>query len=269
MEKVIFCDLDDTLLRPATKDILDEDILAIEQWIAKKNKFVLCTARHHTYLNNISQKLKQYNFDCIGWNGAEIYINQKIVCLYPFLNTQFLEIYKKMYKYKNYMKITNIDNEYIYGQLFSYTQDMFKNDPNKVIPKTIDDYILTDYKPIIHINYIFPMRQLHKEFYSDYQKNIQNHKKLFQCKVTSDYSYDITQNKATKKEGISQYIKMNNIPKNNTIAIGDSLNDIGMFEICHTSFCMIHGNEKAKQKATYIVKNIRNAIEILEKSLKE
>ncbi len=45
--------------------------------------------------------------------------------------------------------------------------------------------------------------------------------------MTSDYSYDITQNKATKKEGISQYIKMNNIPKNNTIAIGDSLNDIG------------------------------------------
>ncbi len=42
-----------------------------------------------------------------------------------------------------------------------------------------------------------------------------------------------------------------------------------MLEICHTSFCMIHGNEKAKQKATYIVKNIRNAIEILEKSLKE
>ena len=74
MDKVIFCDLDDTLLRPETKEILNEDVQAIQYWIAKKNSFVLCTARHHTFLNNITQKLKQYDFDCIGWNGAEIYM---------------------------------------------------------------------------------------------------------------------------------------------------------------------------------------------------
>ena len=144
---------------------------------------------------------------------------------------------------------TNIDNEYIYGKLSSYTANMFKKDPNKVIHQTIDEYILTDYKPIIHINYIFPNQQLHKEFYEDYQKNILDHEKLYQCKVTSDYSYDITQKQATKEQGINQYLKINNIPKNNTIAIGDSLNDIGMFEFCHTSFCMTHGYEEAKQKA--------------------
>ena len=57
MDKIIFCDLDDTLLRPETKEILNEDIQAIQYWIAKKNSFVLCTARHHTFLNNITQKL--------------------------------------------------------------------------------------------------------------------------------------------------------------------------------------------------------------------
>ena len=49
MDKIIFCDLDDTLLRPETKEILNEDIQAIQYWIAKKNSFVLCTARHHTF----------------------------------------------------------------------------------------------------------------------------------------------------------------------------------------------------------------------------
>lgn len=114
MDKVIFCDLDDTLLRPETKEILNEDVQAIQYWIAKKNSFVLCTARHHTFLNNITQKLKQYDFDCIGWNGAEIYMDHKVVCLYPFSNIQFLDIYKDMYKYKDYAKVTNIDNVYIY-----------------------------------------------------------------------------------------------------------------------------------------------------------
>lgn len=269
MDKVIFCDLDDTLLRPETKEILNEDVQAIQYWIAKKNSFVLCTARHHTFLNNITQKLKQYDFDCIGWNGAEIYMDHKVVCLYPFSNIQFLDIYKGMYKYKDYAKVTNIDNEYIYGKLSSYTANMFKKDPNKVIHQTIDEYILTDYKPIIHINYIFPNQQLHKEFYEDYQKNILDHEKLYQCKVTSDYSYDITQKQATKEQGINQYLKLNNIPKNNTIAIGDSLNDIGMFEFCHTSFCMTHGYEEAKQKATYVVDNIKEAIDILESRIEE
>ena len=40
MDKIIFCDLDDTLLRPETKEILNEDIQAIQYWIAKR--IVLC-----------------------------------------------------------------------------------------------------------------------------------------------------------------------------------------------------------------------------------
>ncbi len=79
-----------------------------------------------------------------------------------------------MYKYKDYAKVTNIDNEYIYGKLSFYTANMFKKDSNKVIHQTIDEYILIDYKPIIHINYIFLNQQLHKEFYEDYQKNYTN-----------------------------------------------------------------------------------------------
>lgn len=267
MNQIIFCDLDDTLLRPKTKEVLDEDVEAIKRWINNKNKFVLCTARHHTFLNNITTKFKSIDFDCIGWNGAEIYMNHKVICLYPFTNNQFLEIYHGMYKYKDYAKVTNIDNEYIFGKLSSYTTFMFQNDPNKILSQTIDEYIQNDYKQIIHINYIFPNKQKHHEFYEDYQKNILSGTNHYQCKETSDYSYDITQQQATKEHGIYQYLKLNNIPQKNTIAIGDSLNDIGMFHFCHMSFCMVHGHEVAKKQATYRVKNIKDVINILENEI--
>lgn len=42
-----------------------------------------------------------------------------------------------------------------------------------------------------------------------------------------------------------------------------------MFEFCHTSFCMTHGYEEAKQKATYVVDNIKEAIDILESRIEE
>ncbi|MBM6798716.1 HAD hydrolase family protein, partial [Coprobacillus cateniformis] len=78
MVKVIFCDLDDTLLQPKTKEITYQDQQSIKRWLDSGHLFVLATARHHSFLNNISDKFHEFDFDCIGWNGAEIYMNHKV-----------------------------------------------------------------------------------------------------------------------------------------------------------------------------------------------
>ena len=48
MVKVIFCDLDDTLLQPKTKEITYQDQQSIKRWLDSGHLFLLSTARHHT-----------------------------------------------------------------------------------------------------------------------------------------------------------------------------------------------------------------------------
>lgn len=54
--------------------------------------------------------------------------------------------------------------------------------------------------------------------------------KLYSCKITSEFSYDINVKDATKEMGIQSYLKLNRIPIDQIASIGDSLNDIGMFK---------------------------------------
>ena len=51
---------------------------------------------------------------------------------------------------------------------------------------------------------------------------------------------------------------------NQIAAIGDSDNDVSMLEACEVSFCMDHTEKAVQDKATFIVKSVREAIELLE-----
>lgn len=261
MVKVIFCDLDDTLLRPCTKEVLKEDEKAIERWILQGNRFVLATARHHSFLDKLHNY--HYDFDCVGWNGAEIYKDHQIMKQYFFSFQEFLQIYQAMERYKINVKITNTNNEYIFGSLHQYTYQMFKDDPIKILDVNVDQYIQSQNLPIIHINYIFPTKNLHRQFYEDYQKK--GLESLYSCKVTSDHSFDITKKEATKEKGIEIYLQLIEEPIELFATIGDSLNDIGMFKMSPWSFCMSHGHQEAKKNANYIVETVSQAIEILER----
>ncbi len=263
MIKVIFCDLDDTLLTPITKEISNEDIEAIHRWLSQGNDFVIATARHHSFLRKTTHVMD--DFDCIGWNGAEIYLKHKTVQLLPFQNEQVLEIYENMKQYKTYAKVTNIHNEYIFGSMDFYNKDIFQDEFCTILNKDIDHYLNRNSLPIVHINYIFPTTQLHYQFYKDYQNNKNINKQLYSCKITSKFSFDITVKQATKEDGIQTYLQYIDIPIHQIATIGDSLNDIGMFKLTKYSFCMSHGHEEAKKKANYVVKSVSEAIRILER----
>ena len=156
MIKVIFCDLDDTLLTPKKKDVKITDIEAIRRWLERGNQFVIATARHHTFLNKITDKMEDFDFDYIGWNGAEIVLKQKTVKLLPFTKNDVIDIYRNMEKFKMYIKATNINNEYIFESANTYVESLFLNEPCKISNQSLDEYLNEDNPPIIHINYIFP-----------------------------------------------------------------------------------------------------------------
>lgn len=266
MVKIIFCDLDGTLFMPGTTDVSDQDVEAIDRWIQNGNHFVIATARNHHFLNMVTPKLKKYDFDCIGWSGASLYINHKTEKLYPFSIEEFSEIYNSLYEYRDYLKVTNICNEYIYGKPHSYVSELFQDDPTPFLEVNIDQYISNDYPPIIHLCYVFPNSQIYNQFYKDYYQIFNDEQ--YQLKIQNEQCFDITHIEAAKEYGIKEYLKRVNMSDCEFAVIGDSLNDVGMFHITPWSFCMKHGFIGAQKEANYIVHTVSEVIEFLENNEK-
>lgn len=66
---------------------------------------------------------------------------------------------------------------------------------------------------------------------------------------------EITPKGCTKDSGIASYLEYNRIEKDNVLVVGDSGNDISMFEAFkENSFCMEHSPVAVKEHAAHVVK---------------
>lgn len=73
--------------------------------------------------------------------------------------------------------------------------------------------------------------------------------------VASDQAIEFTYKGCTKSEGISFYLDYNQINVDNVLVVGDSGNDVSMFESFKKhSFCMEHGLEDVKAHASHVIK---------------
>lgn len=60
----------------------------------------------------------------------------------------------------------------------------------------------------------------------------------------------------TKAKGMERLLKVLNVPRADTFAIGDSENDLPMFAMAGTTICMGDGMENLKKAATYITDSV-------------
>lgn len=75
---------------------------------------------------------------------------------------------------------------------------------------------------------------------------------------------DLSSPGTNKGNAIIKASELFQIPLEDIACIGDSFNDLSMFEVCKTSFTFETSDDILKQKATYIVSSIAEAIERLE-----
>lgn len=67
---------------------------------------------------------------------------------------------------------------------------------------------------------------------------------------------EISPQGCSKKEGVEFYLDYNKIPRDNVLVVGDSGNDISMFEAWkENSFCMAHSRAEVQKHARHIIKN--------------
>lgn len=75
---------------------------------------------------------------------------------------------------------------------------------------------------------------------------------------------EITPKGCSKSSGIAFYLDYNHISRDNVIVVGDSGNDISMFEAYpENSYCMAHGNDHVQRHAKHIIKRFSDLESVL------
>lgn len=262
MPKYAFCDLDYTLLT-TDKKISKNNLDAIDKFIEKGNKFIMCSGRVPFALNEYKVLLNAS--DIVSSNGGVIISNNKIIKK----SSLSKDVLKKIIDYAiakdRYLRIFSIDCMYILNfpkdkesQGFVYKEHKFVD--HKEIYDLIENVEIL--KIVCSSAFKDVLSQITKEI-KDLNLNLET--------CLSAYNFLEFNNKGENKgNGIIDYCKLNNIDINDTIAIGDNENDISMFKVAGYNACPSNAIDEIKELSDYISDkdNDEDAVkDILEKFL--
>ena len=241
--KIVFIDLDGTIKNDNGK-ITDRDSKIIEKLKSIGLYIIFITGRNVDYTKRLA---KQYNPSSyiICSNGAEIY---------NFKNDNI--IYKSSISKENMEYLDNLINKYNLVYLTNsfnnrrYTNRKTGNIGKKVKDKlsSIDEEI--DQVVVQSFN-IEDLKLFRKDISENQNLRIVNKSKNLEVKDKPLF-YDIVNAEVSKGEAVKilcDYLKIN-IEK--TMCIGDSINDLDMFEVCNYKVAMNNADEKLKEIADYI-----------------
>ena len=268
-KNIIFFDVDGTLVdvRPSREYIPESTIQAIHETRKKGNFCFLCTGRSKA---EIYPYILDVGFDgIIGAGGGFVEIGNQM-------------LYHKMVSQKAIDHVVNFFNHYNFdyyiesnGGLYA-SQNLVKrlewitygdleNDPearkkkeetpSHFIPSLKEEYDLhrNDVNKICFLEKEgFPFERIKKEFEKEFN--------VISCTVPSfgDNSGELSVPGVNKASAIEALITYLNIPKENTYAFGDGLNDMDMLEYCQYGIAVGNAKEKLKEIADEVTDDIAN-----------
>lgn len=268
-KNIIFFDVDGTLVdvRPSREYIPESTIQAIHKTRKKGNFCFLCTGRSKA---EIYPYILDVGFDgIIGAGGGFVEIGNQMLYhkmvsqkaidhVVNFFNHHDFDYYIEsnggLYASQNLVKRL----EWItYGDLENDPEARKKKEetPSHFIPSLKEGYDLhrSDVNKICFLEKEgFPFERIKKEFEKEFN--------VISCTVPSfgDNSGELSVPGVNKASAIEALITYLNIPKENTYAFGDGLNDMDMLEYCQYGIAVGNAKEKLKEMADEVTDDIAN-----------
>ena len=267
--KLLFTDLDGTLLTD-DKQILDEDMKAIEGMLERGHKLVLCTGRPLASAKQLAQK---YGFDkpgffLVSFNGGLIYdyaTEQAILTRYiPVDEVKF--IMDAAHRYGMHAHTYSGDyvvSEYETEQLKTYCR-LMKMDyvVVKDIREYYGDFINVVVKPPIKVNIITPFDHSSLvDFRAEMRKTTAG--KLFDV-FSKPEMLEFSHMLSNKGDAVRFMADFYKVPVADTIAVGDEENDCPMIEAAGVGVAVANASPVAKAAADYVTINDNNHSAIAE-----
>lgn len=277
MSKILAIDLDGTLFYPKKriKMIPKNNLEFLHEFIDSGNKVVLCTGRSVDYIEKVKRKINR-EIDAIGCNSAFIITNNKLIAeklLDNQIISKLVDELEARFQIRCWMMISYDHSLVIAGNLNIFLKNMYKliywsygtYAERYVISNEVFRNELKHgkvYKLMMFFGLSNKRRQMACEANEYIRKNYAN-------KIESSWAdacVELTAVGVSKSNGLLSYLEYNHISHQDVYVVGDSGNDISMFNSFNEhSFCMKHSSSKVKKFAKYEIKHVAD----IKKYLKE
>lgn len=259
MKKIIFSDVDGTLINREQKELHEGNFEAIKRWRKAGNLFVLCTGRNPI---DVLPTLKtcDIEFDyLVLCNGASLY-DQHLNCVYEkhfplelgkdillecSKNHEVITFYcdEKELVMQNCDKLVVVDNQ---GESHEVTTG-----------KTFEDYV--------NMATCFKMLCLIQPKGDEYLYHYQDvlfvpHQEEISWFFNND-CIDIMAHGVSKGNGMMDLVHLLKINPEDVYAIGDSFNDVSMIEMANHGCTFSHCPEVLIKRAKHIVPSVKGLID--------
>ncbi len=242
-KRIYFIDGDETLVN-SQEVISEKNKETIELAKQAGHKVVICTSRPRYHSIKISMDSNASSI-IVSFNGGEVYDreNNKVIfnkCINPS------NLYKLIdFAYENDVRVVVGDakNDYVSKNLRNDSQILLDKDKYKEQIKSlsISTCMIIDEKA---------------NLVEELMKYVKNDPNLSILNIKEDDYYEmwftIGNSKVNKGVGVKEVCDYYNIPLKNTIAIGNGINDIAMFETTGFSIAVDNASDVVKEYADYI-----------------
>ena len=239
MIKAIFFDIDGTLVPLGQNKIVESALISIKKLQEKGVKCVVCSGRDFREVGRGNDVLEKVKFDgiiastgqyCADKDGNPFYIQS-------FDDIQTKEVLS-LFNEKNYSICLKTEYGSYLNYVDSISEEIFKQYDKKAWP--VKDYQGEKiYQAMLYIN---------REEIADIKDRLKS------LAITSWHPLmaDLIPLDGGKAKGIEKYLEKENIDITETMAFGDSNNDIDMLKAVFIGVAMGDGSKEIKEIADYI-----------------
>jgi hypothetical protein len=239
--KIVFIDIDGTL-RDSKGKISEDTMKSITKLKNEGIQIVLTTGRALKYTINVAKLFEGGDY-LITSNGAEIYNykSKNLIFSSPIDKESINYIKDKLFEY-NLNYIANTEN-------FRYTDKTDAEPGMRKCPfitdigEPINQVVVQGYDPDI-------MNKFEQDL-NTYQKLVISNRTVIPVEGKYHF-FDITNKDVSKGEAIKKLCDYLHISLDKTMCIGDSNNDIDMFNVCKYKVAVANAEEKLKSMANVL-----------------
>ena len=269
MAKLLAIDLDGTLFYPKRirKCICKKNVLFLRNWIDAGNKVVLVTSRSTQFTAKLKDEI-QRPVDFINCCSSQIIANDKMVYDKAMPNKQLKQVLKHIedtyepiallmtsenhpciIKYsRRVSRVYTFFYRIWWWFQFSYREPFIAD--NEVFEKELESAKV--YKIMTFIGLRKNKAKISKETNKELREEFPEIESSWTAQVN-----ELTPMGCNKGNGVERYCQLVNINPDDVYVVGDSGNDITMFNKFHEhSYCMRRGHPSARKYAKHIISRV-------------
>lgn len=279
MIKLFVTDLDGTLLYNPNKEkphpdspiwISEANKIAIKRLYDSGVKIAVASGRNKESIWNISDEIGIRPYT-ICTNGSHIMKNAEKLYSSKLNDLQALQLIKDLdsdervvayfgstidHFYNGNPKTKGHPNDFINNEL---------NDEHQYLVKdvSLEEAILNKKTSISNITLIFDSNRTDL---NDIRNQLKSKYKKMEFAKSGPYTIDVTAIRVDKGSAVDYLRAYCGFERDEVAVVGDSGNDIAMFTMFESSYCMNHSDQFVKNFANFYVEDVAEAIKLIEQS---